>query len=184
MVTPALADPQIDYEAIQQLLQTANNKQDLYQKIVNAPFEYTVPTAFLFLGIIVLLFVNPETGNIDRVALSETELAKNTTDVSFVPFDEIKIPIDHDENIIAKAIRTGKYQDTIDWKFLFEPALTPEQARLNQASGGIAYSAVYPLTGVKEGGAMIFSYFQYLQNIGDPQHDFMSRYSQLVSDSL
>jgi hypothetical protein len=184
MVKPAVSDAQIEYSLIRQQLAATSNKKDLYQKIVNAPFEYRVPTAFLFLGIIVLLFANEETGNIDRVALSQTELAKNTTDVSFVPFKQIKIPLNHHENIIAQAIKTGKYQDTTDWKFLFEPALTAEQARINQASGGIAYSAVYPLLGVKSGAAMIFSYFQYVHNIGPAQHDFMTQYSELVSSVL
>ena len=183
MAKLVLEDSQIEYALIRQQLGAATNSKDLYQKIVNAPFEYTVASAFLFLGIIVLLFANEETGNIDRIALSETELAKNTTDVSVVPFKEIKIPLNHHENIISQAIKTGKYQDTTDWKFLFEPALTAEQARMNQASGGIAYSAVYPLD-IKGGGAMIFRYFQYVHNIGDAQHDFMKRYAELVSQSL
>jgi hypothetical protein len=184
MVKQTLEDPQIDYVQIKQTLSEASHKQELYQLIVNSPFDYRVASAHLFLGIVVLLFANRETGNIDRIALSETELAKNTTDVSYVPFNQIKIPLDHPENIIAQAIKTGKHQDTTDWKFLFEPALTAEQARINQASGGIAYSAVYPLLGVKGGGAMIFSYFQYVNNIGPAQHEFMQQYSGLVSSVL
>ncbi len=184
MAKQTLEDPQIDYAHIKQSLSSASDKQELYQLIVNSPFDYTVASAHLFLGIVVLLFANPETGNIDRIALSETELAKNTTDVSYVPFNQIKIPLDHSENIISMAIRTGKPQNTTDWKNLFEPALTAEQARLNQASGGIAYSAVYPLAGLPDGGAMIFSYFQYMHNIGEAQHDFMRQYSELVSSAL
>jgi hypothetical protein len=184
MANKVLEDPQIDYSQIIQSFNAATDKAELYQLIVNAPFSYRVATAHMFLGIIVLLFANPETGNIDRIALSETELAKNTTDVSYVPFNEIKIPLNHPENIIATTIRTRKPQDTTDWKFLFEPALSAEQARLNQASGGIAYSAVYPLTHIPKGGAIIFSYFQYMNNIGDLQHHFMHTYSELVSRSL
>jgi hypothetical protein len=171
-----------DYDNLGRVLAAAKS-DDLYQTIVNAPFKYKVETTFLFLGIVVLLLVNKETGTIDRVALSQTELAKNTTDVSVVPFNEIKIPADHNDNIIAKAIQTGTPQDTTDWKFLFVPALTPDQARINQASGGIAYSAVYPLD-VAEGGALIFSYFQYLQGIGEQQNEFMKTYSQLVTERL
>lgn len=175
--------PSINYDDLKQKLQGAKNDEELFQLIVNAPFEYKLETAFLFLGIIVLLMVNKKTGNIDRVALSNTELAKNTTNVSYVPFSEIKIPADHTENIIARAIQTGEPQDTIDWKFLFTPALTSQQARINQASGGIAYSAVYPLK-ARDGGAMIFSFFQYPDNISQPQHDFMQKYSALVSSAL
>lgn len=168
----------LDCAQLKKSLDSADDS-DLYARIVNGPFDHKVETAFLFLGIIVLTLVNPETGIIDRVALSDTELAKNTTEVSLVPFDEIKIPVSHAENIISKAIQTGIPQDTTDWKFLFMPALTAEQARINQASGGIAYSAVYPLA-IPTGGALIFSYYQYSHDIGEQQRDFMERYAELV----
>ena len=140
-------------------------------------------TALLFLGIVVLLKVNKKAGMIDRVALSNTELAKHTIDVSFKEFNDIKIPLADTKNIIAKAIRTGKPQSTTDWQFLFAPVLTPEQARLNQASGGIAYSAVYPLK-AGDGGALIFSYFQYQSKIGVPQQEFMQAYAELVDEKM
>jgi len=176
--------PTIDYDVLEQLLQGAKDDAELFKLVVNAPFDtYKVETAFLFLGIVVLLLVNIETGNIDRVALSNTELAKNTTDVSYVPFEEIKIPADQTVNIIARAIQTGEMQDTTDWKFLFTPALTPEQARINQASGGIAYSAVYPLK-ARDGGAMIFSFFQYPEKLGNEQHEFMRNYAKIVNRQL
>lgn len=184
MTDPVQDEPKLDYAELQRTLEAVQGGDgELFHAIVNTPFEHPVETAFLFLGIIVLLIVNKETGNIDRVALSNTELAKNTTDVSYVPFSEIKIPADDPENIIAKAIRSGEPQDTTDWKFLFTPALTADQARLNQASGGIAYSAVYPLQ-CRNGGAMIFSYFQYMHNIGEAQRAFMKSYSELVAKRL
>lgn len=169
---------------MKKLISESDSTETRNKLIVNSPFEYKVAATFLFLGIVVLLLVDDDGKYINRVALSNTELAKNTTEVSYVPFNEIKIPVDHHENIISLAIRSGKPQDTTDWKYLFEPALTPEQARLNQASGGIAYSAVYPLVNVKPGAAMIFSYFQYQQHIGSPQHEFMERYSSVVNDLL
>lgn len=175
----------VDFNRLKSLLEAAKaDDASLFNAIVNTPFEENkVETAFLFLGIIVLLFVNKETGNIDRVALSNTELAKNTTNVSYVPFSEIKIPLDNKDNIIARAIQSGEPQDTTDWKFLFTPALTSQQARLNQASGGIAYSAVYPLK-ARGGGAMIFSFFQYPDFIGEEQHNFMRQYARVVEESL
>jgi hypothetical protein len=182
MTAPDTAPMILDCARLKKSLDAAP-ETDMYTAIVNGPFDHKVETAFLFLGIIVLTIANPKTGNIDRVALSATELAKNTTDVSLVPFDKIKIPVDHSENIIARAIQTGQPQDTTDWKYLFEPALTPEQARINQASGGIAYSAVYPLA-IPGGGALIFSYYQYSHDIGERQRDFMERYAKIVSDWL
>jgi hypothetical protein len=176
--------PIFDYSKLEQRLDDARGDKQLFDAIVNTPFQINRPeVAFLFLGIIVLLLVDKKTGSIKRIALSQTELAKNTTDVSYKRFEDIVIPLDHTDNILAKAIQTGKPQDTTDWKSLFEPALTAEQARLNQASGGIAYSAVRPLK-ARDGGAMIFSYFQYLHGIGDAQREFMEKYSQLVDKRL
>lgn len=157
---------------------------ELFNTIVNAPFQTNqMETALLFLGIIVLLLVNKETGQIDRVALSNTELAHNTETVSAIPFIDIKIALNHRSNTIAQAIATGEPQQTTDWKTLFTPALTAEQARINQASGGIAYSAVYPLQ-ARDGGALIFSYFQYSQSIGRSQSAFMERYRAIVEQYL
>ena len=130
-----------------------------------------------------LLLVNKKTGTIDRIALSQTELAKGTTDVSVKRFEDIKIPVGYDANIIAKAIKTGEPQDTGDWQYLFTPALSPDEARLNQASGGIGYSAVYPIH-ARDGGALIFSYYQYPQDITSSHHEFMKMYSQLATEAL
>jgi hypothetical protein len=155
----------------------------LFKAIVDAPFAFKVEAALLYLGIVVLLQVNKRTGMIDRVALSNTELATNTTKVSLLPFEEIKIPVDYDKNIISEAIRTHAPQETTDWEYLFAPSLSGEQARINQASGGIAYSAVYPL-GARDEGALIFSFYQYPDEIGVPQHTFMKTYTKLVDECL
>jgi hypothetical protein len=184
MIAPPSSD-EIDFSKLQDLLAAAKTREELYQTIVNAPMHnFKVETAFLFLGIIVLLLVDKENGTINRIALSNTALAEATKQVSAKRFEDIKIPLVHTKNIIAEAIRSGEPQDTTDWRFLFEPALTKEQARVNQANAGIAYSAVYPLKGVGDGAAMIFSYFQYPENIGDEQKQFMEKYSQIVSESL
>lgn len=180
----ATHDIVITGEKLENAFNAVRADADLFTSVVNAPFiQMHVETTLMFLGIIVLLQVDKDAGMIDRVALSNTELAKNTTDVSYVPFNKIRIPLDHSENIISRAVRTGEPQDTTDWKFLFEPALTPEQARINQASGGIAYSKVHPLSS-RDGGALIFSYFQYPSEIGAPQHNFMREYAALIDKKL
>ncbi len=157
--------------------------EELKQKIVDAPFDQRLAAAELFLGFMVLLIVDPKTGLIDRVTLSHTELAKNTTVFSYLPFEEIKIPLDHDVNIIARAIRNDAPYDTTDWYFTFTPALTGHQARLNQASGGIAYTAIYPLH-IPNKGALSFSYYQYAENIDELQVNFMKAYSKIVSEIM
>jgi hypothetical protein len=173
-----------DYKALEQKLQSAASDEELFDAVVNAPFINPLPAVLIFLGIVVLLQVNQETGTIDRVALSKTEQARATTDVSAKPFNEIKIPIDYLENIIADAIHGGQPQDTTDWKFLFNPVLSSQQARLNQANAGIAHSIVYPLKS-RGGGALIFSYYQYRSEMEDGKAEaFMKRYSDLVEAAL
>jgi len=173
-------------EVYRSLLQTAAKQGNaaLYKAIVNTPFTDEVAAAQLFLGIVVLLLVNEKAGTIDRIALSDTHLAKGTLKMSVKRFKDIKIPVDYYENVIAEAIHTGEPRATSDWRYLFEPALSPEEARFNQAGGGIGYSAVYPLSQGAPAGALIFSYYQFADQIKAPHHSFMSGYTELVSRVL
>lgn len=177
---PVVTD--FDYDELAKLLQ-ADGDAALFDAIVNAPFVNPLPAVLIFLGIVVLLQCNDRTDTIDRIALSQTEQARLTTEVSVKPFTEIKIPYAFHENIIAEAIHAGKPQDTTDWKFLFNPAMPAEQARINQANAGISYSAVYPLKS-RAGGALIFSFYQYQIDNSGKAVEFMKRYSKLVDDAL
>lgn len=181
----SVIDEIIDYQYLNSILSSAKNDKDLYQLIVNAPFkQYKIQTTFLFLGIIVLLMVDENDPNIiRRIALSKTDFAKRTLEVTVVPFEKIKIQLNDDHNIISEAIRKNSMQDTTDWKYLFTPALSPENARINQANAGIAYSAVYPLNAQK-GGALIYSFYQYKELIDDVQRDFMEKYTAFVDQQL
>lgn len=173
-----------DYSKIKNILEAADSDKKLFHAITNAPFHDKLQTGLIFLGIVVLLLVNKKTGMIDRIAVTDNELAAGTKKMSAKKFEDIKIPVDNNQNIIAKAIKTGIPQDTHDWKYLFTPALSPQDARFNQAGGGIGYSAVYPLNDVRDGGALIFSYFQYPAGIGPAQKKFMQTYSRLATEAL
>lgn len=172
------------YQQLSGVLAGCGNQNSLFQTIVNAPFTHRVEMTHLSLGIIVLLLADKQEGQIHRVALSSTEMAVGTQDVSVKRFEDIKIPLHHSSNIIAEVIRTQQPQRTVDWQYLFTPALSPEEARLNQAGGAIACSVVYPLQGVGDGGALIYSYYQYPEYIGAPQETFMANYTALVADRL
>ncbi len=172
------------YGQLDKILSGCNTKDDLLQAVVDAPFRYQMEMTKFSLGIIVLLLANTKDGLIHRVALSSTELAAAAKNVSAKRFEDIKIPLDYPSNIIAEAIRTQQPQRTVDWKYLFAPALTAEEARLNQAGGAIACSAVHPLHDVGDGGAIIYSYYQYPEYLGESQKTFMERYTELVSDRL
>jgi len=152
--------------------------------IVNAPFAHRAEMVLMGIGIIVLLVCDKETGQIHRIALSKTEMAEGTVRISSKKFEDIKIPIGHPDNIIARAIQTGEPQMTEDWRYLFTPALSAAQARLNQAGGAIACSYVYPLSFRKDNGALIFSFFKDPDQIGEAEENFMKSYSEIVSDRL
>jgi hypothetical protein len=181
----AAANGEFDYAALESRLSGAASGQDLYGAIVNAPFDFQAATAFIFLGIIVLLLVDEKKGTIDRIALSDTTHADATKQVSAKPFGDIRIPLEQEDNLIAKVIRTNQPAGTSDWAELFTPELNAEQAHINQANGGIGYSAVYPLSAAsKRKGAMIFSYYQYPEEIAEAQTQFMQNYVALASKRL
>lgn len=171
-------------EELESLLASANTGEDVYNKVVNAPFSAKSKGIPLGLGVVVLLLVNNETTTIDRIALSDTEPARGAVEYSVKPFHDIKIPKNHQKNLIARAIRSGHHQMATDWRYLFVPALTAQEARFNQAGAGVATSIVYPLVDTLDGGALIYSYFIPHDQISDQHHQFMSRYSELVARHL
>ena len=174
----------VDFEHLRQSLGAAKSDKELFSTIVNAPFKFKVDQALIFLGIIVLLLVNKKTKTIDRIAISENDLAAQTKLRSAKRFEDIKIPLGHPTNILAQALETGKPKGTSDWQYLFVPELSAQDSRFNQIEGGIGYSAVYPMPAAREGAALIFSYYQYPEKIGKPQREFMRNYSTLVAEYL
>ncbi len=170
-------------EKISQTLEKSTSEDDIYNKIVNAPFTDKLYATSLDLGIVVLLRVNEKDNMIDRVALSDTSLAVEAVRASAKPFKDIRIPLDTQENIIASTIRDNSSRATEDWRSLFAPALTSSEARRNQTSAGIECSIVYPLSTVP-GGALIFSYYQPERNLSSVHKNFMVAFTGLVSKQL
>lgn len=168
---------------LSEILSVADNDAQLFELIVNAPFHDMIKATELDLGIVVFLQVNKKAGTIDRIALSNTEAATGAVRMSEKPFHEIKIPLGHPKNAIARAIATGAPQFVSDWKYLFIPAMDARAARFNQAGAGIEFSAVFPLK-ARDGGAIIFSYFQVTNNIGHEHHEFMQSYAEIVTKRL
>jgi len=172
------------YDELARQLQAPNTDRQLFKSIVNAPFADKMHAVMIDLGIIVLLLVNKKTQTIDRIALSDTEAARGAVRMSARPFHHIKIPLDYPHNVIARAIRTGKPQHTEDWRHLMAPAMSAQSAHFNQAGAGIEVSFVHALRGVRDGGALIFSFYQPLAAISDEHDTFMQRYTTLVEQSL
>lgn len=171
------------YQALDTQLRAPRSIKKLHQVVVDAPFTDRLLCANIDLGIVVLLLVNKKAHTIDRVALSNTELAKGAVSVSAKPFHEIRIPLRAKDNCIARAVKTKEHQLVDDWQYLFTPVLTPDQARLNQAGASIECSLVWPLTS-GDGGAMIFSFYQPINYIDDEHLTFAKRYAALVDKHL
>lgn len=175
----------IDYQALQKRLTAAKNDVELFYAVVNVPFEVSkVAISYLSLGAIVLLLVNKQNGTIDRIAITDSEVAVRAKRLSTKRFEDIRIPVGYTKNAIARAIQSNQHQIVSDWQYLFIPELTPIEARFNQADSGIGCSVVYPLTNARDGGALIFSYFQYPSKITNEHHEFMRRYSEIVAGVL
>ena len=170
-------------QRIKNLLAAAEGDEQLFEAIANAPFHDIIRATDLDLGIIVFLLVNKPEGTIDRIALSNTEQAAGAVKMSEKPFKEIKIPIGYQENLIAKAIATEQPQKTSDFKYLFIPALSPRAARFNQAGAGIEFSCVYPLKS-RDGGALIFSFYQVSTSVHDKHYTFAQKYARIVDQFL
>jgi hypothetical protein len=160
------------------------SRDELYEAIVNVPFFRKLETTRLGIGIIVLLLKNSKTGTLDRVALSKTDRAQSAVEISVKKFQDIKIPLSADNNAIIQAITKDEFKIVSDWKYLFLPALTSQEARLNQAGAAIDCSVVYPLSGLHSGGAMIFSYFEPLSKLTNYHHRFMNAYSKACATAL
>jgi hypothetical protein len=169
---------------MQARLAGAKTDKGLFEAIVNSPFNAKAKGIPLGLGVVVLLLVNKQTDTIDRIALSDTEPARGAVEYSVKPFHEIKIPLKHTKNIVAAAINSGSHQIASDWRYLFTPALSAQEARFNQAGAGIATSIVYPLPDARDGGALIFSYFIPEDQITSEHHHFMADYAKLAAKCL
>lgn len=172
------------YDELSAELKQAKNDQQLFDLIVNLPFKDKKTSTMLGLGVVVLLLVNMKDRTIDRIALSDTEQAQGAVNYSVKNFKDIRIPLDNRDNYLGVALRTKRPMITSDWQYLFVPVLSPQEARFNQAGAGIGCSVVYPLIGARQGGAMIYSFYEPIGRIGRDHHIFMEKYSQLVTSSL
>ncbi len=174
-----------DYIAnIQKVLYATPDGHARYEAVVNAPFHNKLHTTDLDLGIVVLLEVDRKAKAIKRIAFSDTEPARWSVKMLPIPFHEIKIPLSHSRNIIAKAVREKKHYKTADWHYLFTPALAAQTSRFNQAEAGIGCSYVFPLTGPRKSGAIIYSYYQPPENITSQHLDFMQAYTTITRKAL
>jgi hypothetical protein len=173
----------VNYAMLSKALKSPN-KRTLYHQVVEAPFRDNTTAVLLSLGFICLYIVNPKNQDIRLKAVSETEIYRLS--VEGIDFNPSKYHLSFDKNknnTIVRAISSNKPTSTSDWRTLNSGQNTTSTVRLNQASGGIGCTVIYPLTGATK-GALMFNYYQYPDEIHKGQHRFMKRYTQIVSRSL
>ena len=178
-----MGNPTIDYASLAKSLASAP-ADTLNTTIVESLFDDKISMAFLFLGFICLYIVDEKKDEIHLMAASGTEQYRLAIErYNFKP-SEFHLHFDTDKNnTIVKAISSGKPQFTTDWLTLSRKHKSADVVRLNQANSGIAYTAVYPFTS-KVRGALMYNFYQYPEQIGNIQHDFMKRYTKLASSYL
>lgn len=172
------------FSDIQKYLSQTSTDKELFEAIVNAPFQNKLYSTNIDLGIVVLVLANKKSQTLDRVAYSKTPPAIDAVEVSPIAFLKIKIPINDKLNITAKAFKQNKCFQTSDWRFLFTPALNATEARFNQAESGMACSVVYPFFNALQGGALIYSFYQPEDMISQQHHVFMKKYTALAEKML
>jgi len=184
MVYSSVSEADDYFAKLKATLENSKSADDLYEQIVNAPFSDPRRTTMLGLGVLTLCLQNKKARTIDRIAMSNTDMAQGARDITVKPFNDLIVPMDYKGNIVVEAIRSGHYQQTSDWHYLLTPVLKPEDSRMNQAGAAIASSFVYPLVGTDPKGAIIFHYFITMDRISNEHHNFMFRYIKLVSHEL
>lgn len=138
---------------------------------------------YLDLGykIIVLTLIDEEKQLLKRVALSQTSQASSAQRVSKIPFHEIDIPLSEKSNTLIACIDSTEPMSTTDWKSLFNPILSAEEARTNQTAAGITCSMVYPLiVRDKAIGAVIFSMTKPEAEVSDTERELLTGFCDIV----
>jgi hypothetical protein len=171
---------------LKDILNRQKSRRQLYQSIVDAPFQgkNKFNSTLLGLGFLAFLQVNESSRTLDRITISDTPSALGAINMTMKAFNDMKVPLNHKGNIILTAIRTGAHQQTTNWHYLTDPAVTEVESRMNQAAAGMASSVVYPIMETKPKGAIIFQYFINMDEITSAHHNFMFRYIKIVSSAL
>jgi len=171
------------YTQLKRRLSLASSTDDLYDLVANAPFDYTVETALLFLGFISFFLVDEKAQVVRLAGVTHNEhYEMSIRGYAFNP-KTFKLSLNETDNSIVKAIISGQKTGTGDWTTIKRSQANDEATRLNQANSGIASSVIYPLSG-KRRGAIMYNFFQYSEDMGAEQQEFMEYYTRLVEEAL
>ena len=152
----------------------------LTERIVNS-LLFDIGFIRLDYKIIVLTLIDTQSNLLKRVALSTTQEASITQEVTPVPFEKIEIPLNASNNLLIKAIKTNKTQHTTYWPDIFKPALSNKEAIRNQKSSGIKTSMIYPITIKKKPiGALILSMKKNYTEVTEEEKKVIVAFANIV----
>lgn len=138
---------------------------------------------YLQLGyrIIVLTLINEEKGVLQRISLSSTPEAARAQEASAIPFHDIEVPLNAQNNTLIRALTEKRPFVTQYWPDLFRPVLTDEQALKNQQAAGIKTSMVYPVVvRDKAIGILIFSMVKDISQVQEEEKELILGFTDIV----
>lgn len=138
---------------------------------------------YLDLGyrIIVLTLVDEKKQVLKRISLSRTEEASKALEASRIPFHEIDIPLSSNNNILIKTLNAKQPYITHNWKDIFIPVLSEEDALRNQHAANIKTSMTYPI--VVKGkaiGVLIFSMVKSENEVTEEETNLIAGFTEIV----
>ncbi len=133
----------------------------------------------------VLTLVDRKEGIVRRISFSPTPEALEILKRAKVRFQEIKIPLKEEKNLLVKSIKKQKIYVTHDLSDVFYPEKTREIWRNLQKEVGIKTSLVFPLIIHGESiGAMIFSLSKTEKEISDYEKGILAGFTDAVAVAI
>jgi hypothetical protein len=183
ILSAAPQDDKLFHKLEQSLKAEKSGREALMNLVAQAPFTYDREMAFLFLGFISFFVVDEEEELLLPGGVTDNDYYRESIANYKFEFSEYRVPMSATDNSVVQAIISRKPVIVTSWETIRRPTIEEGYARLNQASGGIGCSIVYPLKG-KVRGALMYNFFQYPESIGKTQEVFMQRYADIVSKIL
>lgn len=126
---------------LNQIILESLNFNEVIQKIAD-----TIPSE-LYFGTAVVAILDAKKQVIRRVAVSQTEEGLEAIKALNVPFKDIEISVDDPDNLMSKALKTGKTFKTNKVYDVLRPVISPENSDIVQNIMKTKTTLVYPLFG-------------------------------------
>lgn len=165
---------------IQQIIVESLEFREVVQRVANAVLLELGQYGYV---IIVLSLVDEAKRVLKRISISETEQAKEALKFTPIPFSEIEIPLDADDNYCVKALREKKVVVTNRLSDLLAPVISEHLADRAQEAAGIKTSIVFPISSKEDSkviGVLIFSINKGEQEITLYEKEIMRGFADAV----